>query len=46
MPPPKHMKMEMKDGLSSIATGIRNQPIAGLPYAFQGCDLRDRKSVV
>jgi hypothetical protein len=34
MPPTKHMKMEMEDGLSCIATGIRDQSIAGLPQTF------------
>ncbi len=40
MPPTKHMKMKMEDGLSCIATGIRDQSIAGLPQTFQGCYLR------
>ena len=40
MPATHHVEMEMEDGLSGIATGIRNQPITGLLQPFQSRDFR------
>jgi hypothetical protein len=36
----QHMKMKMENGLSCVSPGIRHDPIAGAPQAFQGCHLR------
>ena len=37
MPPTQHMKMEMEYGLAGIASGVRDEPIAGLrqPLLFR-----------